>query len=148
MFLRLQWGNGAWNWNCTHLPHTKWRENISKKAFFFYFFLHFSKSQYFFHLNYNCSNSLDKKNLQEHVEEKFCYQKLFGPFNVQTNCTSDCEYLLKLEAKSREFARILRSLEHFFLRVGQNNFGNKVPFFILLQFHKILLPHKDINGSI
>ena len=27
-----------------------------------------------------------------------------------------------------KFLQILRSLEHFFLTVGQNNFGNKIPF--------------------
>ena len=33
------------------------------------------------------------------------------------NCPSDLKKILKF-----------RSLEHFFLTVGQNNFGNKIPF--------------------
>ena len=37
---------------------------------------------------------------------------------------------MKFEAESRQFAKILRSLEQFFLTVGQNNFGNKIPFLI------------------
>ena len=35
---------------------------------------------------------------------------------------------MKFEAEGREFSNILRSLEQFFLTVGQNNFGNKIPF--------------------
>ena len=31
----------------------------------------------FFNLNSNCSNSLDMRNIQEHVKKSFCYQKLF-----------------------------------------------------------------------
>ena len=44
--------------------------------------------------------------------------KLFRLFTVWTNCSSD----LKI------FVNFSRSLEHFFLTVGQNNFGNKIPF--------------------
>ena len=48
---------------------------------------------------------------------------------MRKNCSSDYwEKLLKFEAEGREFAKILRSLEQFFLTVGQNNFGNKIPF--------------------
>ena len=53
-------------------------------------------------------------------------QKLFWP-TVRINCSSDWEKLLKFEAEGREFAR-------FFLTVGQNNFGNKIPFLILWTF--------------
>ena len=71
------------------------------------------------------------------------------------NCSSDREKFLKFEAEDQEFAKFLRSLitrtviskilqilglqpriskvfprslEFFFLTVGQNNFGNKIPF--------------------
>ena len=47
---------------------------------------------------------------------------------MRKNCSSDREKLLKFEAESREFSKFLKSLEHFFLTVGQNNFGNKIPF--------------------
>ena len=47
---------------------------------------------------------------------------------MRKNCSSDQEKLLKFEAKSREFSKFLRSLEQLFLKVGQNNFGNKIPF--------------------
>ena len=36
-------------------------------------------------------------------------------------------YSSEIRASGREFAKILRSLEQFFLTVGQNNFGNKIP---------------------
>jgi hypothetical protein len=42
---------------------------------------------------------------------------------VRKNCSTDREKLLKIEAESREFAKILRSLEQFVQTVkGQNNF--------------------------
>ena len=64
-----------------------WLQNI-----FFYLFLHVSKSQFFFsNLNYNCSNLLDMRNIQERIKKACCYQKLFWPFTVWTNCSSDCK---------------------------------------------------------
>ena len=48
--------------------------------------------------------------------------KFFWP-TVRKNCSSDVEKNLRLEAKGREFATFLRSIEQFFLTVkGQNNF--------------------------
>ena len=46
---------------------------------------------------------------------------------MRKKCSSDREKHLKFEAEGQEFAKILRSLEQFFLTVGQNNFGNKIP---------------------
>ena len=70
------------------------------------------------------------------ILKTFCYQKLFWPFTVWINCSSD----LKNFANSRRlsasnFKSFSRSLEQFFLTVGQNNFGNKIPFTIYLQLH-------------
>ena len=53
---------------------------------------------------------------------------MFWPFTVWISSSSDREKLLKFEAEGRESAKFLRSLEHFFLTVGQSNFGNKIPF--------------------
>ena len=82
----------------------------------------------FSNLNSNCSDLLDLRNLQEQVIKAFCYQKLFWPLTVWTNCSSD----LKIFANSRPSASNLQtfswSLERFFLTVGQNNFGNKITF--------------------
>ena len=42
---------------------------------------------------------------------------------MRKNYSNDREKLLKYEAESREFAKLLRSLEQFVLTVeGQNNF--------------------------
>ena len=81
-------------------------------------------------MNSNCSNLLDMRNLQEQVKKAFCYQKLFWPFTVWINCSSD----LKIFANSRPSASNIKSffwsLEEFFLTVGQNNFDiNKIPLF-------------------
>ena len=57
----------------------------------------------------------EMRNLQEQVKKAFCYQKLFRPFTVWTNFSSDLK-------------KFSRSLEQFILTVGQNNFGNKIPF--------------------
>ena len=43
----------------------------------------------FSNFNYNCSNLLDMRNLQEQVKNAFCYQKLFWPSTVWINCSSD-----------------------------------------------------------
>ena len=60
-------------------------------------------------------NSLDWKN-------GILSPKLFWS-TVKKNCSRDPEILLKLEAEGREFAKILRSLEHFIqTATGQNNF--------------------------
>ena len=56
------------------------------------------------------------RNLQEQVKKAFYYQKLFWPFTVSAS----------------NFKSFSRSLEHFFLTVGQHNFGNKIPFFLFL----------------
>ena len=78
----------------------------------------------FVNLNYNCCHLLDLRNLQEQVKKAFCYEKLFWPFTVWINCSSDREKLLKFEAEGREFSKILRSLEQFIQTVkGQNNFS-------------------------
>jgi hypothetical protein len=55
---------------------------------------------------------------------------------VRKNCSSDREKLLEFEAEGQEFAKNFRSLEQFFLTVGQNNFGNKI-FFNLFWRHLI-----------
>ena len=67
---------------------------------------------------------LDMRSLQEQVKKAFCYQKLFWPFTVWINCSSDLKH----------FKSLSRSLEQFFLTVGQNNFGNKIPFSVLTSF--------------
>ena len=47
------------------------------QLFFLTFPADFSIPIIFSNLNYNCSNFLDQRNLQEQVKIAFCYQKLF-----------------------------------------------------------------------
>ena len=68
------------------------------------------------------------RNLQEQVKKVFCYQKLFWPFTVWINCSSDLNNFANSRPSAWNFKCFNRSLEHFFLTVGQNNFGNKIPF--------------------
>ena len=51
---------------------------------------------------------------------------------MRKKCSTDREKLLNVEAEGREFAKFLRSLEQFFLTVGQNNLGNKIPIVIVV----------------
>ena len=46
--------------------------------------------------------------------------KLFRP-TVRKNCSSDQEKLLKFEAESQEFSKILRSLEQFMQTLNSQN---------------------------
>ena len=53
--------------------------------------------------------------------------KLFRP-TVRKNCSSDREKLMKFEAESQDFAKILRSLEQSIQPVkGRTIFGNRIP---------------------
>jgi hypothetical protein len=85
----------------------------------------------FSNLNYNCSNFLDLRNLQEQVKKAFCYQELFWPFTVWINCSSDLKNVANSRPSASNFKSFSRSLKQFFLTVGQNNFGNKIPFLVI-----------------
>ena len=87
-----------------------------KPIYFLTFPAYFSIPIIFSNLNHNSSNLLDLRNLQEQVKKAFCYHKLFWPFTVLKKSFS-------------------QSLEQFFLTVGQNNFGNKIPFLIFQVTH-------------
>ena len=53
------------------------QDPLGKKIFFLTFPACFYIPIIFSNLNYNCSNLLDLRNLQEQVKKAFCYQKLF-----------------------------------------------------------------------
>ena len=52
---------------------------------------------FFSNLNSNFFSLLDMRNLQEQVQKAFCYQKLFWPFTVWTNCSSDLKFAMILD---------------------------------------------------
>ena len=70
----------------------------------------------FSNLNYNCSHILGRRNLQEHVKKVFCYQKLFWPFTVWINCSSDLKIFANSRPSALNFEMFSPSLEYFFSR--------------------------------
>ena len=81
----------------------------------------------FSNLNSNCSYLPDLRNLQEQVKKAFCYQRLSWLFTVWINCSSDLKNFENSRPSASNFKSFSRSLEHFFLTVGQNNYDNKIP---------------------
>ena len=114
----------------------------------------FLNSNIFFQFElYNCSNLLDMRNLQEQVKKTFCYHKLFWPFIVWINCPSDLKHFANSRPSASNFQSFSWSLEQFYLTVGQNNFGNKIPFlenvFIKsLEFKKWNHPNSQVHLAI
>ena len=88
----------------------------------------------FSNLNSNCSYLSYLRNLQEQAKKAFCYQKLFWPFTVWISCPSDLKTFATSRPLTSNFKSFSQSLEQFFVIVGQNNFGNKMPFLIPLEF--------------
>ena len=78
------------------------------------------------------------RNLQEQVKKAFCYQTLFWPFTVWINCSSDLKNFANSRPSASNFKSFSWSLEQFFLTVGQNNFGNKIPFLFSFLKAKVL----------
>ena len=70
--------------------------------------------------------------LQEQVKKAFCYRKFFWPFTVWINCSSNLKIFANSRPSASNFESFSRSLEQFFLTVGQNNFGNKISFLLHL----------------
>ena len=52
--------------------------------------------------------------------------------------TFHCQKFCNFSAFSLEFQKFSRSLDKFFLKVGQNNFGNKIPIAHFLKERKVL----------
>ena len=53
---------------------------------------------------------------------------MFWPFTVRINCSSDLKNFANSRPSASNFKSFSQSQEQFFLTVGQNNFGNKIPF--------------------
>ena len=73
-------------------------------------------------------NKLKKASVTKIVLTFHCFNKLFLPFTVLTNCSCDFKIFANSWPVASNFKSFSRSLEHFFLTVGQDNFGNKIPF--------------------
>ena len=80
----------------------------------------------FFFWNPNCLYFSDMRK-QGQVKKAFCYQKLFWPFTVWINCLCDLKIFANTRRSASNFKSFSPSLEQFFLTIGQNNFGKKIP---------------------
>ena len=77
-------------------------------------------------MNSNCSSLLYLRNIQKQVKKHSVTENC----SVQTNCSSDLKNFENSQPSASNFKKISQSLEQFFLTVGQNNFGNKIPLLI------------------
>ena len=82
-------------------------------------------------IHYNLETSSNK--LKKHSVTKNCW-----PFTVRINCSSDPKYFENSQLSASNFKSFSWSLEQFFLTVGQNNFGNKIPFLFSFLKAKVL----------
>ena len=82
----------------------------SKKSEFFQFLCFFLNPSDFFQFEFICSYFWDMRNLQEQVEKELYYQKLFWPFTVWTNCSSDLKTFVNSRPSASNFKSFSRSL--------------------------------------
>ena len=68
------------------------------------------------------------RNLQEQVKKAFWYQKLFWPFTVWINCSSDLKNFADSWPSASNFKIFLHHQIFFsYSIVGQNDLANKIP---------------------
>ena len=83
---------------------------------------------------------------------------MFWPFTAWIDCSSDLKNFANSQPSASKFKSFSRSLEQFFLTVGQKNFGNKIPltlnfdatlvkYWICLFFHHNFFVGKLISNS-
>ena len=77
----------------------------------------FSNPNFFSNLNFNCSNLPSLRNLQKQVKKAFCHQKLFWPFTVWINCSSDLKNFANSRLSASNFKSFSFSLEHFWWQI-------------------------------
>ena len=107
------------NSNCVHT----WRF-----LYFLTFPACFSIPIFFSNLNFNCSNLSSLRNLQGQVKKAFCYQKLFWPFTVWINCSSDLKNFANSQPSASNFKSCSLSLEHFFSQLIRTILATKYHF--------------------
>ena len=78
-------------------------------------------------MNSKYSNLLVLRNLQEQVKNAFCYQKLFWPFTVWINCSSDLKNFENSQSSAWNF-KSFSPLKYF-------SSTNDCPHFFFCQFY-------------
>ena len=74
------------------------------------------------------------RNLKEQVKKTFCYQKLFWPFTVWVNCSSNLKIFANSWPSSSNFKSFFSITRTIFSPLGQKTFGNKIPMNNVLPF--------------
>jgi hypothetical protein len=92
----------------------------------------FLNPNYFFKFEFLMYVLLIKSETSSKQLKSILFQKLFWPFTVQINCSSDFKTFANSWPSASYFISFSRSLEQFFLTIVQNNFGNKITFFVLI----------------
>ena len=95
----------------------------------------FLNANIFSKVNFNCSNLKDMRNLQEQVEKSILLPNIVLNFSL-------FEQIFLVIPKFLQIFFLI--LEQFFLKVGQNNFGNKLPF---LTFSAELCKYNERSGQ-
>ena len=73
------------------------------------------------------------------VKKSFLLPKIVLTFHEFTNCFSDLKTFANSRPSVSNFKSLSRSLEQFFLTVGQNNFGNKMPLIALFRTYSTFI---------
>ena len=106
-----------------------WRPRIS---------INFKIPIIFSNLNSNCSCLLDMRNFQVQVKKAFCYQKLFWPFIVWTNCWSDLKKFANSRPSASNFKCFSRYLKQFFSHSRSEQFWWK-------KYHGLRTSNEGLN---
>ena len=72
-----------------------------------------------------------RNKLEKHSVDKNCFEL---SLSIWINCSNDLKNFANSRPSASNFKSFSRSLEQFFLTVGQNNFGNKIPFLFETDF--------------
>ena len=111
----------------SHFGSMNVMQESRSKLYLLTFPVGFSIPIIFSNLNLNCSNLLDLRNLLQEVKKHSVLT-----FQCSNNFFRWSQNFWKISALN--FKSFYRSQEQFFLTVGQNNFGNKIPLFPLVFF--------------
>ena len=91
----------------------KWAWLITFKSISTIFTTNFLDEEIWTFSNFSCM-FLNPRNLQEQVKKAFCYQKLFWPFTVWVNCSSDLKSFANSGPTVSNLETFSQSIEHFF----------------------------------
>jgi hypothetical protein len=101
--------------------------NISVEKLSFNFSCMFLNPHIFFQFELLLYWCIWSKKPQRMNFKSILFQKLFWPFTVRKICPSDLKIFANYWPSASNFEKKNWSLVHLFLKVGPNNFGNRMP---------------------